>query len=371
MSKFNGLNMNLGNLSRLSDAKSRSISAENFTGEKGKAAMATEGTGKEVARFLGEGWKISPSIMIQPKETVVLADIEGPGAIQSIWLTGYIGRDYILRIYWDHQEHPSVECPLSDFFANGWMDTDATWGVPFAPLNSLPVCINPKFGMNCYWEMPFHKHCKITLENRGHLEKVLYYQINYALTDVPEDCGYFHAQFRRTNPVPFKDVHTIVDDIKGKGHYVGTALSIGLNGANDWWGEGEIKFYMDGDDPYPTICGTGTEDYFGGAWNWDVEGKYTTYSTPFTGMFHVIQPNGLYISQQRFSMYRWHVMDPIRFEDDLKVTIQDLGCKNPKWNNGGAYLSRQDDIATVAYWYQTLPTNPFPQLGDRDALEIL
>lgn len=368
---FNGVEMNLGTLSRLSDAKSRSICAENFKGEKGAACMAEEGTGKEPARFLGKGWKISPSIMIQPYTTVDLADIEGPGVIQSMWMTGYIGRDFILRIYWDHQETPSVECPIGDFFANGWADTEAMWPIEFAQLNSLPVVVNPKNGMNCYWSMPFRKHCRITLENRSHKEKVLYYQINYVLTEVPEDSSYFHAQFRRSNPVKLKEDHVIIDGIKGKGHYVGTAYHIGLNGANDWWGEGEIKFYMDGDDRYPTICGTGTEDYFCGAWNWDVDGKYTTYSTPYSGMYQIIQPNGLYISQQRFAMYRWHVMDPIRFEEDLKVTIQDLGLQSYNWNDGGAYLARQDDIATVAYWYQALPTAPFPSFPDREHLKVI
>ncbi|WP_240841723.1 glycoside hydrolase family 172 protein [Acidaminobacter sp. JC074] len=368
---FNGIEMGLGNLSKLSDAKSRSISAENFSGEKGKAGMAEEGTGKDPGRFLGKGWKISPSIMVPAKSTVVLADIEGPGVIQSLWMTGYIGRDYILRIYWDHQEQPSVECPLGDFFASGWTDTEALWPVKFAPVNSVPVAVNPKHGLNCFWSMPFRNHCKITLENRNHKDKVLYYQINYSLTDVSDDCGYFHAQFRRSNPVKFKEDHVILDGVEGKGHYVGTAYHIGLNGANDWWGEGEIKFYLDGDQDYPTICGTGTEDYFGGAWNWDVDGEYKKYSTPFSGMHQIIQPNGLYISQQRFAMYRWHIMDPIRFDKDLKVTIQDLGCQSHHWNDGGAYLARQDDIATVAYWYQTLPTKPFPDFPDREGLKVI
>ena len=117
MSIFNGLGLGLGNLSRLSDARSRSISAENFSGEKGKGGMATEGTGAECARDLGQGWKISPSVMIEPKQTFTLASIEGPGAIQSIWISGYTGKDFIFRIYWEDQNQPSVEVPLPDFFA--------------------------------------------------------------------------------------------------------------------------------------------------------------------------------------------------------------------------------------------------------------
>ena len=160
--------------------------------------------------------------------------------------------------------------------------------------------------------------------------------------------------------------HVILDGVNSKVHYVGTAAAVGLNGANGWWGEGEIKFYLDGDRDYPTICTTGTEDYFGGSYNWEVNGKYFTYSTPFMGMYWVIQPDGLYISQQRFCMYRWHIPDPIRFENDIRVTMQDLG-----WRSGGRFLPRQEDIATVAYWYQILPTAPFPPLPNRNGLEIV
>ena len=147
MAQFNGLNMNMGNLARLSQAETRSISPENFTGEKGKGGMATEGTGAECARDLGQGWKISPSIVIHAGETFELANIEGSGAIQQIWMTptGH-WRYSILRIYWDDQEQPSVECPVGDFFACGWGK--------FAPLTSLAVCVNPGSAFNCYWEMP-------------------------------------------------------------------------------------------------------------------------------------------------------------------------------------------------------------------------
>lgn len=366
MGEFNGLGMNLGNLSLLSDAESRSISAENFKGEKGKGTMATEGFGAGFSSELGRGWKVSPAITIKPGQTALIADIDGPGAIQSMWFAGYVGRDFIIRIYWENQAQPSVECPLSDFFAAGWSNNDNGFHKgPFAQLNSLPVVVAPNRGLNCFWEMPFRKHCVITMENRGLKETFCFYQVNYTLTDVPENAAYFHAQFRRTNPVPYKECYTIVDKISGKGQYVGTALLVGLNGANRWWGEGEIKFYIDGDTEFPTICGTGTEDYFGGAFDWDVDGEYVTYSTPFMGMYQVIQPDGLYMSQQRFSMYRWHIMDPIRFKEDLRITLQDLG-----WRSDRKYLPRQDDIASVAYWYQTLPTAPFPQLPDRSYLDI-
>jgi len=192
----------------------------------------------------------------------------------------------------------------------------------------------------------------------------LYYQINYTLTEVPEDAAYFHAQFRRTNPLPYKEVYTILDGVKGWGQYVGTYMAWGVN-STGWWGEGEIKFYIDGDDEFPTICGTGTEDYFCGSYNFDANG-YREFTTPYAGLPQVIRPDGVYQSQQRFGMYRWHITDPIRFEEDLRVSIQALG-----WRSGRRYLPLQDDIASVAYWYQTLPTGPFPPPPDRDYLEVI
>jgi len=357
---FNGLHMNMGNLSRLSDAKSRSISPENFTGEKGQGGMATEGTGKNAARDLGRGWKISPSVRIKSKETFTLAEINGSGAIQQIWLTptGH-WRFFILRMYWDGEMQPSVECPVGDFFACGWGE--------YAQISSLAVCVNPGRALNCYWPMPFRKSAKITMENIATEDTTLYYQINYTLTDVPEDEAYFHAQFRRVNPLPYKQVYTIVDGIRGKGHYVGTYLAWGVNNVG-WWGEGEIKFYMDGDEEFPTICGTGTEDYFCGSYNFDVgkeKGGYREFTTPYAGLAQVIRPDGLYASQQRFGLYRWHIMDPIRFEQDLRVTIQALG-----WRSGGRYLPLKDDIASTAFWYQTEPHAPFPKLPEKDELEV-
>jgi hypothetical protein len=360
MNEFNGLGLGLGNLSKLSKAKSRSISAENFTGEKGKGAMATEGTGKECARDLGVGWKVSPSVKVPMKGTFTLGEIEGPGVIQHIWLTCFPAhwRHLIFRIYWDDETTPSVETPIGDFFCNGWTER--------CNVNSLPIAVNPAGGMNSYWEMPFRKGAKIEVENLSNEEVVLYYQIDYSLTEIPEDAAYFHAQWRRNNPLKYKEVHTILDGVKGHGHYVGTYIAWGVNNTG-WWGEGEIKFYLDGDDEYPTICGTGTEDYFGGAWNFEQpKGEYGTYSTPFLGMPQVIKPDGLYKSQQRFGMYRWHIMDPIRFENDLKVTIQALG-----WRSGHRYLPLQDDIASVAFWYQTEPHAQYPKMPDKDILEVI
>ena len=177
-SDFNGLNMSLGNLSRVSSAKTRSISPENLTGEKGKGGMATEGTGALAARDLGQGWKVSPSVKIAAGATFTVADISGSGAIQQIWMTPTgQWRHSILRIYWEDQTQPSVEVPIGDFFSCGWQK--------YAQVSSLAVCVNPGFAFNCYWEMPFRKRCRITLTNIAETEIVLYYQVNYTLTEVP------------------------------------------------------------------------------------------------------------------------------------------------------------------------------------------
>lgn len=362
---FNGLGISLGNLARLSDAQTRSISAENFTGEKGKGAMATEGTGAVCARELGKGWKVSPSINIAPSGTTVLADIQGPGAIQHIWLTvaPEHWRKLIFRCYWDNEPTPSVETPLGDFFCQGWCER--------SNLTSLAICVNPAGGFNSYWEMPFRKHARITVENLSPDEiRGFYYQITYTLTEVPEDMAYFHAQWRRSNPLPYKSVHTLLDGVHGQGQYVGTYLAWGVNNCG-WWGEGEMKFYLDGDDEYPTICGTGTEDYFGGAWNFEFpRGQYGVFSSPYSGLHQVIKPDGLYRSQQRFGMYRWHIVDPIRFTQDLRVTIQALGWYAPQ-GTPPRYLPLQDDIASTSFWYQTEPHAPFPQLPDKNFLEVI
>jgi len=369
---FKGLGMGLGNLSRLSHAQTRSISPENFMGEKGKAAMSVDGPALKAARDLGQGWKVSPYVRVQPKETFVMADVKGQGAIQQIWLTPAGNwRFAILRFYWDGETEPSVECPVGDFFACGWGQ--------YAQISSLPVCVNPGSAFNSYWEMPFRKGFKITIENIA--DKPLpgetatniftvYYQINYTLTEVPADAAYFHAQFRRVNPLPYKEVYTILDGVKGWGHYVGTYMAWGVNN-NGWWGEGEIKFYLDGDTKFPTIAGTGTEDYFCGSYDFDSKRpdgtiQYTEFSTPYSGLPQVIRGDGHYQVQQRFGMYRWHLMDPIRFEKDLRVTIQALG-----WMSGGRYLPLQDDISSVAFWYQQEPHAAFPKLPSKDYLEII
>jgi hypothetical protein len=366
--KFNGISTGLNDLYRVSDAKTRSISPESPTGEKGKGGMQTldKGTARKAARELGQGWKVNPYVRIGADSTYVLADITGPGAIQQMWFTPTgTWRYSIIRIYWDNETTPSVEVPIGDFFVQGWGE--------YHPIVSLPICVNPGSAFNSYWVMPFKKHCKITLTNVDVKKMTVYYQINYTLTDIPDDAAYFHAQFRRTNPLPYKTDFTIIDDIKGKGQYVGTIMNWGAHN-NDWWGEGEIKFFMDGDKQFPTICGTGTEDYFCGSYcfitNPDPNnktlstGKYTDYTTPYAGFYSVKNNYNVDVIQPRYGLYRFHVTDPIRFEKDLKVTMQSLG-----WRSEGRYLPLMDDISSVAIWYQTEPHNAFPKMLNKDGLE--
>lgn len=364
MQPFNGLDLSLGTLARLSPAVTRSLSAENPTGARGQGGRATEGSGAVAARELGQGWKVSPCISIPGRATAVLADIDGPGAIQHMWMTvdPVAWRRLVLRAYWDGETLPSIEVPLGDFYCSGWAQR--------CNVSSLPVAVNPAGGFNCYWEMPFRRAARLTVENLSP-DPIgeFFYQITYTLTTVPDDRAYLHAQWRRSNPV-VGAVHTLLDGVRGQGHYVGTYLAWGVNNSG-WWGEGEIKFYLDGDGAWPTICGTGTEDYFGGAWSFEFPpGQYGLFSTAFLGMPQVIRPDGLYASQQRFGLYRWHIQDPIRFQRDLRVTIQDLGWRSALEGHG-RYLPRQDDIASTAFWYQAEPHAAFPALPGLNELEVI
>ena len=357
---FNGLTTGMGDLARLSGARTWSISAENPDGAKGRGGMASEGTGARAARDLGVGWKVAPSIHVAAGERATLADIRGQGAIQHIWFAVSHGswRSMVLRFYWDGEETPSIELPFGDFFCNGW-NVHCT-------VNSLAVAVNPIAGFNSYWQMPFHSQARITLENIGQERITCYYQITGAETDISADSACLHAQWRRSNPLQYGDEHTLLDGVRGQGHYVGTYMAWGSNNSG-WWGEGEIKFYMDGDDEFPTICGTGTEDYFGGAWGFHMpDDTYGVFCAPFSGMPQVLRPDGFNRSQTRFGLYRWHILEPIRFQQDLRVTMQALG-----WRSGNRYLLLQDDIASVSWWYQAEPHASFPELPDADGLEVI
>ncbi len=354
----------LKSLYNLADTKTRSISPENFTGEKGRGGMATleEGSAAKAARKLGQGWKVNPYIHIKPGETFILGEIDGSGIINHIWMTP-VGeyRLMILKFYWDDEEEPSIEVPVGDFFAAGW-------GMMNEPkINSATMAVNPRSGFNSYWQMPFRKKCKITMENRSEKQATVYYQINYSLENVEANTPYLHAQFRRVGKLPFKEVYTIVDEIEGKGQYVGTYLAHGAR-KSGWWGEGEVKFYMDGDKEFPTICTTGEEDYFCGSYGYndrEIDGKmyYDSFSSLYSG-FYEVKDSDIEGFIGIFGQYRWHVLDPIRFDKDLRITIQSLG-----WGPDG-YLPLEDDLASVAYWYQLEPHNSFPKLPSNEKLII-
>ena len=337
----------------------RSISAENPTGERNQGARSIDGVQASCAKHLGPGWKINPCAHLPQGEETTIASIKGPGIINTMWMThSHMARYLILRMYWDDQIEPSVEVPIGDFFADAW-------GKYYQNSSAL-VQVNPGYGLCSCFEMPFQRTCKITVENLHEERVTLFYQINYELGEIEEDCLYFHAYYHRSHPLAYKQTHLLLPKIEGKGHYIGTSLFWQAN-ANQWWGEGEVKFYID-DDEYPTICGTGTEDYFLGAWNFEnpATKRYQSYTGPYAG-FHVFEPDGVYIANTRFQMYRWHVLDAITFEKNIWVEIQALG-----WRNGyQEYLPLQDDLSSVSYWYQELTDKKLRLTDDKERLEIV
>ena len=339
-------------LYRIGNAKTRSISPENPTGAPGKGGMCPleEGSARRAARDLGTGWKVNPYIVLPEKATVEIAAIDGPGIINHIWLTPTgRWRNTILRIYWDGQENPSVECPIGDFFCMGWNE--------YAQISSLAVCVNPGSAFNCYWQMPFKSHCRMTLENRAEEPVTMYYQIDYTLRRLPEEIAYFHAQFRRVNPLPYKQDYVILDGVEGKGQYVGTYMAWGSNSAC-WWGRGRdqvlprrrhrISHHLRHRDGGLTSAARTTLRIR----------RITTAicrSRRRTRGCRSSSRTGCTAASSGLGCTGGHIADPIHFDSRLRVTIQALG-----WREGGRYLPLQDDIASVAYWYQTLPAAKFP-----------
>ncbi|MDU2422039.1 MAG: glycoside hydrolase family 172 protein [Bifidobacterium scardovii] len=357
----------LGTLATVRRERSRAINAENPTGAPGRGGMA--------ASELGPSRKGSPCLRdIASGRTVTLADVAGPGCIRHIWITVdekttdadcFVLRDLVLRFYWDDEPEPSVECPLGDFFCCGFGRA--------CMVNSEPVAVVPNRGFNMFFPMPFARRARITLENQ-HANAIgaFFYQIDYSLYDEPlaGDTAYFHAQWRRQRLTEKGCDYVVLDGVQGEGHYVGTYLAL-TTLERYWWGEGEFKFYIDGDGEYPTICGTGTEDYFGGSWSFakQVNGKTVeqTYCTPYMGYPYYSSHDELIHNDYHNDdcppmrgFYRWHIPDPIRFRSGLRVTVQQIGVGHR------GFFERQDDVASVAYWYQREPHAAFPALADRE-----
>jgi hypothetical protein len=350
------LGSDLSNLACLNNWDTRSVSPENPTGQKGMGARAVPNPSDPdlsysgAAKALGRGWKVRPFVKPKAGETLTLMDAAGPGLIQHIWMateTNWVGngRACVLRFYWDGEKEPSIEVPMTDFFAVGH---DL-----FAPVMSLAVVVNPMSALNAYWPMPFRKHARITFTNESEKDlSLLAYQITYAAGPLPDNAAYFHAQWRRNVTDRKAPLHTIVDGIRGEGRYAGTFLAW-TQLSDGWFGEGEIKFYIDGDKEFPTISGTGTEDYFGGSYG---------FPAPFTGPYSgsPLKHEG-HDGPPKWSLYRWHIRDPICFKQDLRVTIQALG-----WWPNRTYQPLADDVASTAYWYQTEPHTSFPKLPSLD-----
>ena len=332
--------------------KSRAINAENPTGEKGKGGMASSN--------LGKGRKGSPCLKnVEPGSTTVLADISGCGVINHIWITVdnkttdgdcFVLRDLILRMFWDDAKNPAVEVPLGDFFCCGFGKE--------CYINSYPIVVAPSRGLNSYFSMPFRKKARIELVSQHkNVIPAFFYQIDYCLYDtLPDTMLYFFAKWNRESVTVKKKDYTILDNVYGKGIYVGTYLALQTL-ERYWWGEGEVKFYLDGDEEYPTICGTGMEDYVGGSWSFAKENqeKMTeqTYSTPFLGYPYYSNHDDLTVHPYHNDdcppmrgMYRFHIPDRIYFQQNIKVTVQQIGMSH----NG--LFERQDDVSSVAYWYQ-------------------
>jgi len=301
-------------------------------------------SGNADARFIGPG------------ATLVLADLEGPGVIRHFWNTiaaeetGY-SRLLVLRMYWDDEVHPSVECPIGDFFGIGHgMDV---------PFTSQPVCVSSSGrARNCYWPMPFRESARVTVTNEGRKPiHALYWYLDWQkLPRLKRDVAYFHAMYRQEFPT-VSGRNYLIADIEGRGHYVGTVLSIRQHQPS-WWGEGDDFFYIDGEEE-PSLRGTGSEDYFCDAWGFrHLERPY--YGVPvFEGFGRL----------SRTTAYRWHIPDPVTFGKSLRVEIEHRGVGFDEHGDViSGFEERSDDFSSVAFWYQTEPHakyEPLPRAYER------
>lgn len=332
---------------RLHRRESFAFSAENPTGARDGGTRG------------GDCEKLRPCVSIAPGETLTLCDVSGPGMITHMWFTGYIGHHFVLRIYWENEAFPSVEAPISAFFGCAYDENFADRDGRYPVLNSAMVLVAPGRGYNCYWQMPFRRRCRITMENRGAQAETLFYMISGWRGEIPQDAGYFHALYRQQHPVCRGQAYPVAE-IQGRGCFAGLSLAVGVNGNNTCWVEGEAKMYLDG-DAYPSLNYTGTEDYFCGAYGFgnDIALKqYQTFSGQYVGLYAILgNPREFYNAQQRFLLYRWHVPDPVYFEKDFRMTLDNLGWTGPRY----------DDYTSVAYWYLDAPA-PLPDAlpADKD-----
>ncbi|MBN2288180.1 MAG: DUF2961 domain-containing protein [Candidatus Glassbacteria bacterium] len=347
--------------------ETRWTSFENITGARGLGGQANQGR------------KGAASRRIAPGETVTLAEIDGPGIIRRIWLTVRGDpenlRGMVIRMYWEGQETPSVEAPLQDFF-----------GIPFARQVPFESCYfsNPEGrSFNCFIPMPFRTKARVEVERQAPRDTCsLFFDINYTLGDkLPGELCYFHARYRRENPTTPKKDFQVLPRVTGKGRYLG--CNVGVRAVGDyrmpvWFGEGELKIYLDGDREYPTLCGTGTEDLVGSAWG--------------LGAFsHLCQ--GCLLTEERdgvWGFYRFHQPDPVYFHRDIRVELQQMSgamfeeiLENIKPENypelvathrvfdpgkggddrrGWHNFEAPQDVCATAYWYQTLPSQQWGPL---------
>ncbi|HLA85873.1 MAG TPA: glycoside hydrolase family 172 protein [Thermoguttaceae bacterium] len=341
----------LENLTRPIDGRSMRATSAFRRGADGKYDAKANLYGRH-----GDEMSNEDCFWIKPGETWVALDAKGPGMITHMWFTFFppephewapmgtaTNQDMLLRIYWDDEKKPGVEAPVGDFFCNAFSER--------YEVRSLPVAVGESGSYNCFWNMPFRKAARIEVVNQGDKPiNLLYYNIDWIKKDsLPADTPYFYAQYRQEYPVENGKDYVILDT-EGKGHFVGTLLSVRTRSPN-WFGEGDEKIYIDGESK-PSIWGTGTEDYFLQAWGLRKD------MTPFFGTAFYDQYYRLIGS--RISSYRWHLADPIAFQKSIKVSIEHYGWisedENPDYKKIN-WNEREDDFSSVAYWYQTgIPT---------------
>lgn len=334
-------------LARYRRLESRTASFENPTGAKGQAG--------KTASILGPGRKGSAWRPLAPGKSLTLLDTEGPGQIRHIWMTlphfPFNLRGCVLRAWWDGNPNPSVECPVGDFFG-------MAHGRVFPFFNAMQA-MQEGTGLNAYFPMPFAKHARITITNESDRKTdMVFYYIDYTLGDpVDDDTLRFHAAFRRENPTTLTKDFQILPKRHGRGRFLGCTVGARVL-AKDWWGEGEFKVYLDGDEEFPTIAGTGTEDYLCSAWglgqHWALYG-----GAPFVASSKD--------SYKLVSFYRFHVPDPVYFHKDIRVEAQQIGLGF--YPHGRDLAERQDDWSAAAFWYQdgNEPLAPMPDYAARVA----